>query len=83
MLNKTATKPERRTSAALAAIPRRTPVWVHVNADPLAETTLSNGKKHGTRVEYTNRAQRRAFAKANRVRVPAPALTSYAKAGAR
>lgn len=81
MLKKTVTKPERRTSAALAAIPRRTPIQVHVNADPLAGTKLPNGMKHGTRVEYMNRAQRRAYAKARHPRiVPAPALVPFVKA---
>lgn len=81
MLKKaTPTTPARRTSADLAAIPRRTPQWVHVNADPEAGTLDKDGKEKGPRVGWTNRAARRAWGQARGMRrTPAARFVPYMK----
>lgn len=76
---KAAPVPVRRTSAALAAIPRRTRVWVTVHADPLAGTLDDHGQPLPTRVEYLPRAERRARARHNGRQMVPGALEPYQK----
>lgn len=66
--------PVRRTSAALAAIPPRTRVWVTVHVDPLA------GMAGDPREEYLPRDVRRARARAAGRPMVLGALEPYRKA---